>query len=225
MDTINRRGMMGGVLAGAASAGILGAAEAHGAAAKKLKTYPNEHYYKSDGSFDADAARAVFYEMFEFHGYPIVPRLKTEEFWVADFGLGNFAEVGMGGIFWLNLKEENYFGHEIYLLPGQQIPEHRHLLTPDAEPKRESWQTRHGYVYLYGEGTPTPGVEKRIPPSHRDVCVSRTEQKLLPGEVAHMGGPEQWHFMLGGENGGIVTEYATYHDNAALRFTLKEIKF
>ena len=49
--------------------------------------------------------------------------------------------------------------------------------------------------------------------------------KLMPGEVGHMGGPEQWHWMKGGDEGGIVTEYATYHDGEGLRFTLTDIKF
>lgn len=225
MSSFSRRDLITGLAAGAATTALIGGSTASAEEGKTLKTYPNEHFYKSDGSFDAEAARAAFYEMFQFHGYPIVPRLKTEDFWVADFGLGNFTEVGMGGIFWLNLKEENYFGHEIFLLPGQMIPEHKHVETPDAEAKRESWHVRHGDIHIYGEGTPTPGVDARIPPMHRDCCVARTEKHLAPGELDHMGGPEQWHWMRGGEEGAIVTEYATYHDGAALRFTLSEIKF
>ena len=225
MADLSRREMMGGVLAGAAAGTLLGNSKATASEGGTLKTYPNEHFYKSDGTFDVDAAKAAYYEMFEYYNYPIVPRLKGEEFWAVDFGVGKFTEVGMAGIFWLNLKEENYFGHEIYLLPGQMIPEHRHVKTSDAAPKLESWQPRHGWVYIYGEGEPTPGVEGRIPPTHRECCKARVEKKLLPGEVAHLGGPEQWHWMRGGDQGGIVTEYATYHDNAALRFSLESIVF
>ena len=216
---------MGSVVAGAASATFLHAAPA---AAKKegtLKTYPNEHFYKSDGSFDVDAAKAAYYEMLEHYDYPIVPRLQGEEFWAVDFGLGKFTEVGMAGILWVNLKEQNYLGHEIFLLPGQMIPEHRHLKTPDAEPKLESWQTRYGSIHIYGEGDATPGVDARIPPLHRDVAKARREEKVLPGEIGTLAGPEQWHWMLAGDEGAIVTEYATYHDGTALRFTLSEIQF
>ena len=224
MSKISRRNMMGGVLAGAASATAL-SASAQGRKGKTLKTYPNSHYYKADGTFDADAAKAVFYELFNFHNYPIVPALKGEDFWVADFGLGNFAEVGMGGIFWVNEKEDKYFGHEIFLLPGQMIPEHSHVKTVDASPKMEAWQVRHGSVKIYGEGEATAGVEERIPPMHRKIAKARKEQKLLPGEVGKLAGAEQWHWMLGGDQGGIVTEYATYHDGAALRFTHPDISF
>ena len=139
--------------------------------------------------------------------------------------MGKFTEVGMAGIFWVNNQKDNYFGHEIYLLPGQMIPEHRHVLTPDAGPKMEAWQPRHGWVYIYGEGDATPGVDDRIPPTHKECAKARVEKKLLPGEVGMLGGAEQWHWMLGGDEGAIVTEYATYHDGAALRFSNADVQF
>ncbi|NLN91797.1 MAG: hypothetical protein GX130_00620 [Candidatus Hydrogenedens sp.] len=189
----------------------------------KIKKYPNEYFYKADGTFDEAKAKQAYYEMFEAFGYPIVPRLRSEEFWAVDFGLGNFAEVGMGGIFWVNNEKDNYFGHDIYLLPGQMIPEHRHVKT-DFSPKMEGWQTRHGWVYIYGEGDPTPGVENRIPPSHREIANARAEKKLMPGEVGELGGPEEWHWMYAPE-GAIVTEYATYHDGSGLRFSHPDVVF
>jgi D-lyxose ketol-isomerase len=219
--SMNRRELMSSAFAGAAGITLAASKQALAADAccAGLKKYPNEHFYKSDGTFDAEAGKAAMYEMFEHYNYPIVPRLKSDEFWVADFGLGKFAEIGMGGIFWLNLKDENYFGHEIYLLPGQNIPEHRHVQTSDAEAKRESWQVRHGWVYLFGEGEESPEWKTLVPPSHKECCKSKAVAKLMPGEVEHMGGPEQWHFMQGGDAGAIVTEYATYHDGNGLRFS------
>jgi quercetin dioxygenase-like cupin family protein len=228
MKKMTRREMMGSSLLAAASTGLIGIPSikaANTTEAVKVKKYPNEHFYKADGTFDAEAGKAAFFEMFEAYNYPVVPRLKTDEFWVVDFGLGKFTEIGMGGIFWLNRHDENYFGHEIFLLPGQSIPEHRHVKTPDAGPKLESWQVRHGWVYLYAEGEPTDGVEKRLPPSHLECCKARAESKLFPGEVAHLTGAEDWHFMKGGDQGAIVTEYATYHDGNALRFSHPDIVF
>lgn len=185
-------------------------------------TYKNEDFY-TNGQFNADAAKQAYYEMMERFNYPIVDRLKTADFWALDFGLGKFTEAGMAGIFWVNNKQDNYFGHEIYLLPGQMIPEHKHVRTPDAGPKMEAWQPRHGWIYIYGEGTPTPGVEARIPASHKECAVARTEKKLLPGEVGMLAGAEQWHWMYAPE-GAIVTEYATYHDGAGLRFSHPQAK-
>ena len=187
--------------------------------------YRNEDFYQADGSFDTDRAKQAYYEMMERHGYPIVPRLKGDEFWAIDFGLGRFTEVGMAGIFWINNQRDNYFGHEIYLLPGQMIPEHCHKRTDEAGPKMEAWQPRHGWVYIYGEGEPTPGVEARIPSSHKQCAVARTEKKLTVGEVGTLETPEAMHWMKAGPQGAIVTEYATYHDGAGLRFSHPDVQF
>jgi len=214
---------MGGLVAGAASVGVLGAGRA--GAQGKVAMPKNEDFYTSSGEFDVHAAKNAYYEMMEAYGHPIADRLRGEEFWTLDFGLGKFTEVGMAGIFWVNNKEFDYFGHEIYLLPGQMIPEHRHVKTPEARPKMEAWHVRHGWVYIYGEGEPTAGVEVRVPPTHKDCCVARTEQKLTLGEVGMLAGPEQWHWMLAGPEGGIVTEYASYHDGNGLRFSHPDVKF
>ena len=99
------------------------------------------------------------------------------------------------------------------------IPEHKHVKTPDADPKMEGWHVRYGSIHIYGEGEATPGVAERIPPSHRECANARKEQKLMPGECGYLGGAEQWHFMVAGPEGAIVSEYATYHDGNALRFS------
>ena len=221
---ISRRRMITGLVAGAAASSAFGKAYAAEPRAIELKKYKNEDFYAPDGKFNADAAKKAYYEMMWFYNYPIVDRLKTADFWVADFGLGKFTEVGMGGIFWVNNQKDDYFGHEIYLLPNQMIPEHKHVKTADARPKMEAWQVRYGWARLYGEGAPTPGVEARIPPSHKDCIVARAEKKVTPGEVGMLAGPEQWHWMLAGPEGVIVTEYASYHDGKALRFTHPKVK-
>ena len=158
---ISRRTVLTGVAAVAAGTMMKGTAMADTSKKPVIPRYPNEHFYKSDGTFDAEAGKAAFFEMFEAFQYPIVDRLRTDEFWVVDFGMGKFTEVGMGGIFWVNNKEDNYFGHEIYLLPGQMIPEHKHVRT-DVSPKMEGWQPRHGWIYIYGEGDPTPRSVLRV---------------------------------------------------------------
>ena len=181
--------------------------------------YKNEDFYNADGSFNAEKAKQAFYEMFTYFNYPIVDKLKTDEFWVADFGLGRFAEVGMGGIFWVNNLEDNYFGHEIYLLPGQRIPEHGHDKTDKAGPKMEAWQVRHGMIHTYAEGEPTPGVDADIPEEEKQYWIAKTRTKVMPGEVAQLEVAESMHWMRGGPEGAIVTEYATYHDNDGLKFS------
>jgi len=44
--------------------------------------------------------------------------------WILDFGLNDFARVGMAGIFGSIARTTTTLVHEIYLLPGQMIPEH-----------------------------------------------------------------------------------------------------
>ena len=190
-----------------------------------MKKYPNDRFYLPDGTFDAETAKAAYYEMMELYDYPIPERLRGEEFWAIDFALGKFTEVGMAGIFWFNNQEHDYLGHEIYLLPGQMIPEHWHLPTQIARAKVEAWHLRHGGVTLYAEGTPTPGVDERIPALHREIAVARTEQVLLPGECGYLANPEEKHWMLAGPEGAIVSEYASFHDSDGLRFSHPDIKF
>ena len=67
-----------------------------------------------------------------------------------------FLEVGLGTVVWIGEKEANYTTLDIFLLPGQMIPEHSHLGTDKGAPKMESWQPRRGMIYTFGEGEPTP---------------------------------------------------------------------
>ena len=58
--------------------------------------YDNDFFYK-DGVFQQDKAFQAYYEMFEEMNYSIADSLRSNpNFWVADFGLGDFAHVGMG---------------------------------------------------------------------------------------------------------------------------------
>ena len=135
--------------------------------------------------------------MFRRFGYPISETLR-KGIWVLDFHLGDFANVGMAGIFWLNRQDYGYFGHEIYLLPGQMIPEHQHLATDKGPAKMESWQPRHGMIYTFGEGEPTPEFFAKIPASQRDIVKSRHCKPLTIDEVGDLNRREAWHFMVAG---------------------------
>jgi hypothetical protein len=218
MSSISRRELVGGLAAASlvVSAGALRGAD-DATARKPVKTYKNEDFYK-DGKFDAAAGKQAYYDMFDRFGYPIPPRLRTDDFWTLDFNLGKFLEAGMAGIFWVNNKEHNYFGHEIYLLPGQAIPEHKHVKT-DVPCKLEGWHPRYGEIRIFGEeGAADPDVKGRMPSTHAPFTNCRSSRILKPGEVAGLAKPEEWHFMRAGPEGAIVTEYATYHDGAGLRF-------
>jgi hypothetical protein len=99
------------------------------------------------------------------------------------------------------------------------IPEHWHVKTADAAAKMEAWQVRYGGVTLFSEGTASPGAEQIIPASERKFTTCRRMQKVAPGDLGKLEKAESKHFMVAGPEGAIVTEYASYHDMAALRFT------
>ena len=232
MKKFNRREVVG-IAAGAAIAGsaLLSGCEDSGKensmrkAKPKYQQYKNEDFYKADGTFDSEKARQAYYEMMEHFNHPIVERLKGEEFWAIDFGLGRFSEVGMAGIFWVNNLEDNYFGHEIYLLGGQRIPEHGHDKTDKAGPKMEAWMPRNGTIHIYGEGTPTPGADADIPEAEKQYWIAKTKKKLMPGEIGQLEKAGTMHWMMAGDEGAIVTEFATYHDGDGLKFSNPNVKF
>lgn len=184
------------------------------------KKYTNADFYK-DGQFDQETAKKAFLDMFEYYGIPFTDFLK-ENFWVTDFGLGDFENVGMGGVFWINNPDYRYFGHEIYLLPSQMIVEHYHVAS-DFPAKHESWQVRSGSVYNFGIGETTPDAPK-LPESQKDFITVSNWELLNVGDIRSLKELESRHFLMAGPNGAIVTEYGTYHDNNGLRFTNPDAK-
>ena len=219
---LTRRGLLAGT---AAAAGALitgrpnrGFADAPTGETCKVKTYTNADFYDAEGKFLKDKARDAYYDMFRRFHYPVTETIR-KDMWILDFGLGDFVNVCMAGILWVNRQDYGYFGHEIYLLPGQMIPEHCHLATDKGPAKMESWQPRRGMIYTFGEGEPTPELLAKVPKSQRSVIKSRHCKPLKVDEVGDLNRRTAWHFMVGGPEGALVTEYGTYHDMDGLRFS------
>jgi len=192
-----------------------------------VRHYTNDEFYK-DGVFQKSVARQAMFEMFDRFNYSLAPILPEHpDFWVEDFGIGDFERCGMGGIFWLNNKEYRYFGHEIYLLPFQMIPEHYHVAAEDLPAKHETWQVRHGSIFNFSfGGEQTPEVTAMLPKSQLDAgainCFNYKEMFL--GDMDALAELEQKHFMMAGPEGAIVTEYACYHSPDGLRLTWNDLK-
>jgi D-lyxose ketol-isomerase len=223
---LSRREMLAGtaVAAGVALASPLtNIAAAEEPAAMTVKTYTNADFYNAAGEFQAEKAKEAYFDMFRRFGYPISDALR-KGMWALDFHLGDFAHVGMAGIFWLNRQDYGYFGHEIFLLPGQMIPEHQHLATAKGPAKMESWHPRHGMIHTFGEGDETPDLLNKIPESQRAIVKSRHGKPLAIDEVADLNRREAWHFMVAGPAGALVTEYGTFHDMDGLRFSNPKAK-
>ena len=187
---------------------------------KYVKKYTNADFY-TDGKFNEAVAKKAYLDMFDFYDIPFT-KFMEENFWVAEFGIGDFENVGMGGIFWVNDAEHGYFAHAIYLLPGQMIPEHAHVKTTFPA-KFESWMVTKGWAYNFseiGEATPNPPA---IPPSHGPIKSKNFSVQLL-GDILHLKKIETFHFLMAGPEGAIVDEWASYHDGAGLRFTNQKAK-
>ena len=126
-------------------------------------------FYK-DGVFQKDAALQAYFDMMERFNYPIQDVLRTDAHWTCDFVQNDFLKLGMSGIFWINeantygksgqglykgeFKDQKfgYLGHEIFLLPGQMLPEHSHTGgNGEMGPKMEAWHVRYGSVEFFGE--------------------------------------------------------------------------
>lgn len=179
------------------------------------KKYTNADFYK-DGKFDQQVAIEAMKDMFKFYDVPFT-ELMAKDMWVTDFGLGDFENVGMGGIFWINDAEHGYFAHAIYLLPGQMIPEHAHVKTKFPA-KHESWMVEKGWVYNFSViGDETPNAPA-IPASHGPIK-SKNFAVQKVGDILRLKELESFHFMMAGPEGAIVDEWACYHDNDGLRFT------
>jgi hypothetical protein len=202
----------------------------------------NAQFYGADGAFNAEAAKKAYIDMMKKFGYPLQDVLKTDAFWVCDFVQRDFSKLGMGGVFWKNAsgtygkngaqaykgnyqnQQFGYLGHEIYLLPGQMLPEHCHIGGHEGYgPKMEAWHVRYGSVEFFGEyrgeGTETSisgmSASERPWGNGEDWFKSKyvARRTAQSGEVYTLEDPESWHFQRAGAEGAIVTEYATYHNH------------
>jgi len=186
----------------------------------------NSDFYGADDKFNVEAAKDAYLAMLKRFGRPFSDELRKTMF-VADFGLGHFLEVGLGGNLWVNDKKWNYTSLEMFLLPNQMVPEHWHVALPDESvpAKMESWHVRYGSTYTYGEGSATekPGV--KIHAVEKPFVTVMHEKRLGMGEVTGITKPGEKHWQQAGPEGAIITETSTFHTGAAVRFTNPKIKF
>ena len=224
---VSRRKMIQGTAAAAAAAMMSQPAAAAvrrpRPVAPSVKTYANADFYDAKGTFLPEKAKAAYFEMMERFSYPIPDGLR-KGIWVLDFALKDFIHCGMGGIFWWNSEKYRYFGHEIFLLPGQMIVEHAHVETPKGPAKMEAWQPRHGMIYTFGEGDETKPLPVKLTEMQDKYRTVKHCEPLMPGEIRELNRLTAKHFMYAGPEGAIVTEYATFHDGDGLRFSNPDVK-
>lgn len=213
----SRRSVIAG-LGAACGAALLHSPAQAAEAASAISALKRADFYDANGAFLTDKAGEAYFALLEQMHYPVTPTVR-KNIWIADFGIGDFPRVGMGGLVWINRPDYNYFGLDILLLPGQMIPEHRHVATDKAQPKMESWQVRCGKIVTFGEGAPTPELLTQVPESQRASIQSKHGAPLGLHETGHLNRVDAWHYMIAGPQGAWVTEYGMFQDVAALRFS------
>ncbi|MBQ4199936.1 MAG: hypothetical protein II649_08640 [Kiritimatiellae bacterium] len=246
---------------------------------QEVKMYTNKDFYvggtfdengiNKGGKFDVEKAKQAYFDMMRRFNYPVFPSFLDDKltnpkegtqylgFWATDFVKGDFMKFGMGGVIWVDEIKEEYFGHDIYLLPGQALAEHSHVPGKPVDPgvatdrwtgekfigknipaKMESWLVRNGWVYGFSDvGEPNldkfPEAKKLLsaylydqkadkPVNLKSLHVEKWTADGVAHKLPRTGG---WHFMMGGTEGAIVSEFANFHDSKCNRFSVPGVGF
>jgi D-lyxose ketol-isomerase len=192
---------------------------------KSKITFKNEDFYKADGTFDVEKGKDAIIALMKYHNYPIFPGLR-ESLWVSDYGTGQFTKLGLAAKMFQNNEEDRYMLMDLFLLPGQMLPEHWHLDDSKNPAKREGWLVRWGKSYIVGVGSDNlaefPAI--KIPQVHMSgAAETKHVVEAGPGTFVPLAEVYTKHWQFGGEEGAIITEVANVHTDAAVRHNDKAI--
>jgi len=139
---------------------------------------------------------------------------------IADFGLGDFEESGLGILVYVNT--DRCCAKELAMWPGQTCPEHRHPPVDSDPGKEETFRCRWGGVYLYveGEAAKNPAC---TPPGDNEAYTVWNEIILKPGEQYTIY-PNTLHWFQAGEQGAVVSEFSTRSTDEKDIFSDKRIQ-
>ncbi len=227
-NAMNRRSMLkaAGAVAGAAAMG----ATAMGQEAQQRRRRPrpsikfdNASFYGADGEFDVEKAKDAIITLCRYHRYPIFPDLR-EKLWVSDYNTGQFTKLGLAANMFVNNVEDRYMQMDLYLLPGQMLPEHWHLEGEGNPAKREGWLVRHGLSHIVGIGEPNLSKEVVIPKIHMNGTATTMHETIAtPGVFVPLAEVATRHWQFAGPEGAIITESANVHTDSAVRHSDKAL--
>ena len=222
-QTTNRRTLLkaAGTAAGMAMiGGVASGAETCSAGKKKL-SFKNEQFYDADGKFDVEKGKDGILALCEYHGYPVFPELR-EQLWVSDYGTGQFTKLGLAACMFINNEEDRYMLMDLFLLPGQMLPEHWHLDGDPNPAKREGWLVRWGLSHIVGIGEPNLSKEVVIPKCHMGGKATTNHEVIAkPGMFVPLAEVKTRHWQFAGPEGAIFSEVANVHDNSGVRHSDK----
>ena len=195
------------------------------ACCKSAIAFKNEDFYKADGTFDVEKGKDAIVALAKYHGYNIFPEFR-ENLWVSDYGTGKYTELGLAAYLFKNNEKDKYMLMDLFLLPGQMLPEHWHLDGETNPAKLEGWLVRSGKSYIVGVGEDNladyPAV--KIPAFHMNGTVeTKHVVEGTPGSFTPQDIVYSKHWQFGGEEGAVITEVANVHTDPAVRHSDKAI--
>jgi D-lyxose ketol-isomerase len=179
-------------------------------------TFDNASFYK-DGKFDVEKGKDAVMALATYHGYPVFPGMR-EGLWVSDYNTGQFMKLGLAAFMFKNNEEDRYMLMDLFLMPGQMLPEHWHIDSEKNPAKREGWLVRSGLSHIVGEGEPNLGPDVVIPACHMQATATvKHEVVAKPGMFVPLSRVTSRHWQLAGVEGAIITEVANVHTDSAVR--------
>jgi D-lyxose ketol-isomerase len=183
---------------------------------KPAIAFKNADFY-TDGKFDVEKAKDGVLALCKHHGYPIFPTMR-DGLWVSDYGIGRFMDVGLAACLFMNNVPDRYMLMDLFLMPGQMLPEHWHVEGEGNPAKREGWLVRYGVSHIVGIGEPNLGPDVKVPECHwKGKVLTKHETVATPGMFVPLAQVETRHWQLAGPEGAIVTEVANVHTNSGVR--------
>ena len=80
----------------------------------------------------------------------------------------------------------------------------------------EYWSLLLSDVSFLPDNTPNPPA---LPESQKEFITVQNFHIMRTGDISSLQEIESRHFLMAGDEGAVVTEYGTFHDNDGLRFT------
>ena len=137
----------------------------------------------------------------------ILTPLDQQQVEIADFGLGQFEQTGLGVLVYVNT--DRVCAKELAMLPHQTCPEHRHPSVGASLGKEETFRVRWGKMTLFvpGQITSHPGVT--APAGRENTYTAWHGIEIQPGEQYTLG-PNTTHWFQAGPEGCVVSEFSTH---------------
>ena len=140
---------------------------------------------------------------------------------IADFGLGQFEQTGLGVLVYLNTAR--CCAKELVMWPRQTCPEHRHPNIGAESGKEETFRCRWGKVFLYVPGDPAKSPHCKTPAGREDTYSVWHEVELNPGDQYTLT-PDTLHWFQSGDAGAVVSEFSTRSRDECDIFTDPQIQ-